>query len=38
MFSQFEERDLLSENQNLLAETRDYTESDNEYDDDSTMP
>ena len=38
MFSQFEERDLLSENQNLLAETRNDTEIDNKSDDNSTMP
>ena len=36
--SQFEEGGLLSEMQYLLAETRDNTESGNEYDDDSTMP
>ena len=37
-FTHFEEGGLLSEKQNLLAETRDDTESGNELDDNSTMP
>ena len=37
-FVQFEEGNLLSVPQNLLSETWDDTESDNESDDDSTMP
>ena len=37
-FSQFEECILLSETQNLLAETRDNAESGNNSDGDSTMP
>ena len=31
-FTQFEEGNLWSEMQNLLSETRDYTERSNEYD------
>ena len=38
MFKYFEEGVLWSETQNLLAETRDNTESGNKYDDDSTIP
>ena len=37
-FAQFEEENVLSETHNLLAETRDDTESGNKYDDNSTMP
>ena len=36
-FVHFEEGNVLSETQNLLAETRDNTESGKQYDDDSTM-
>ena len=38
MFAKFEDGNLLLEPQNLLAETRDDTESNNESDDGSTMP
>ena len=36
-FAQFEEGNLWSETQNLLAETHDNTESDNESDENLTM-
>ena len=36
-FTQFEQGNLLFETKNLLAETRDNTESGNEFDEDSTM-
>ena len=38
MFTQFKEGNLLSETQNLLSETWDDTEINNESDDDSTIP
>ena len=37
-FAQFEERNLLSEAQDLLSKTLDNTESGNKSDEDSTMP